>query len=270
MQTVALLQGDELSKYWIEDKFSQTDQDSFNEYLPIFINYFLTSSKTIREKDADKDILFYLVQLEKENNVVDMFKKYFTSESATSVYYFVNQYLDTFLNFKLNIINEENTTSFKILPEDASTRPKNELKLQENLEFLFNCAKEEFFEDGIESQFSMSLEKIIHEHSSNAIIVLSNIILSEDINAEIASEALRLVGRIEHPETYSIRLWLLEQSLNSNSARIRDSAVLGLDSIDDPYSIDALKDAIVKESYSELREDMKQVLQQLEHPEKWD
>lgn len=235
MQPVTLLPRYGVSTCWIEDKFSQTDQDSFNEYFTIFTNYFLTSSKTIRGKDAD----------------------------------FVNQYRYTFPDFMLNKINKENTTSFKILPENASTLPKNELKLQENLKLLFNCAKEEFFEDGIESQFAMSLEKIIHEYSSNAIIVLSNIILGEAVNSEIASEALRLVGRIKHPETYSIRLWLLEQSLNSNSTRIRDSAVLALDSINDPSSIDALKDAIVKESYSELREDMKDVLQQLEHSEKW-
>ena len=81
----------ELNEYWIEDNSSKTDRNSFNEYFPLFVNYFITSSKTIREKEPDKDILFYLIQLEKDNNIVDVFNKNFNSESSTSVYYFISQ-----------------------------------------------------------------------------------------------------------------------------------------------------------------------------------
>jgi hypothetical protein len=69
---------------------------------------------------------------------------------------------------------------------------------------------------------------------------------------------------MDHAPSYRFRLWLLERSLGSLKARIRDGAILGLSSLNDPHAISYLKLAIEQEKCSELRKDMEQVLAQLE------
>ena len=64
--------------------------------------------------------------------------------------------------------------------------------------------------------------------------------------------------------TYRERLWLLERGLYSASARARDGAVLGLAFLNDPLAVEPLKAAIKREINPELRQDMEQVLAQLE------
>jgi HEAT repeat protein len=88
--------------------------------------------------------------------------------------------------------------------------------------------------------------------------------VTEQVNAEVASEAMRWLGHIDHPITYRSRLHLLERSLHNSSARVRDGAGLGLASLDDPHAIPYLKQAIEREQYQELRHDLKQVVIQLE------
>jgi hypothetical protein len=46
---------------------------------------------------------------------------------------------------------------------------------------------------------------------------------------------------------------------------VRDGATLGLASLNDPQAITPLKQAIEREQIGELREDMQQVLDQLEN-----
>ena len=81
---------------------------------------------------------------------------------------------------------------------------------------------------------------------------------------EIISEALRWIGRLEHPETEYCRLWLLESSLFCSSPFIRDGAILGLASLNDPAAIPFIRKAIDKEPIRELQEDMKEIVSQLE------
>lgn len=69
---------------------------------------------------------------------------------------------------------------------------------------------------------------------------------------------------MDHAPSYRFRLWLLERSLNCSQARIRDGAILGLSYLNDPHAISYLKLAIGLEKCTELREDMEQVLEQLE------
>jgi HEAT repeat protein len=129
----------------------------------------------------------------------------------------------------------------------------------------FDKAKEQVFEDGMESDFSKELVSFIKNYSNIAVRMLTDLILNEEVNAEVASEALRWLGQIEDPKTYSHRLWLLEQSLYCSSARVRDGAALGLAFLDDPHAIPDLREAIQREPYPELREDLEQVLEQLEN-----
>jgi len=100
--------------------------------------------------------------------------------------------------------------------------------IKEEIAGLFKAGKYEFFEDGMESRFSKGLISAIEKYDVLAIEIISNLILSEKVSPEVASEALRWIGKIEHNATYENRLYLLEQSLKCSSARVRDGAGLGI------------------------------------------
>jgi hypothetical protein len=63
-------------------------------------------------------------------------------------------------------------------------------------------------------------------------------------------------------------LWLLEKCLESSSIFVRDGAILGIASLDDPFAISAVRKAIEKEACEGLRQNMQAVLQQLEETAK--
>lgn len=148
----------------------------------------------------------------------------------------------------------ENSTAQQEHPEDVDRK----------IETLFAAAKEQDFEDGMESEFSKELVSLIKKYGNDAMEGLAYFIVYEKVNAEVASEALRWLGRIDSTRSYHFRLWLLERSLFCSTERVRDGAALGLASLDDPHAIIYLKQAIQWESCTELLEDMEQVLAQLE------
>jgi hypothetical protein len=132
------------------------------------------------------------------------------------------------------------------------------------IEAIFWSAKEEFFEDGMESDFSKKLCSTVVKYGSDAIEVITSLIVYDKVCPEVASESLRWLGKIKHSESYEFRLWLLERSLNLSSGIVRDGAILGLASMDDKHAIPYLKKAIKNENSVELKQDMEQVLEQLE------
>lgn len=148
----------------------------------------------------------------------------------------------------------ESSTTVKAYPE----------LLHQQLDRLFLAGREETFEDGMESSFSRMLLLFVREYGDVSIKALADLIIGEKVNPEVAAEALRWLGHLEHQPTYCSRLWLLEASLVCSSARIRDGAVLGIASMDDPSARVYLERAARREEISELRTDMEQVLKQLE------
>lgn len=163
--------------------------------------------------------------------------------------------------------SSSHTTVTRYRPENSTSRPikSNDLNLLANkANIIFSSAKEEVFEDGMESKFSQNLSTFILSFGRLAMEVLIPIMLSEYSNKEVVSEAFRIIGRISHKATYRDRLWLLERGLYSSSARVRDGVVLGLAFLDDSFAISPLKSAIERERIPELRQDMEQVLAQLE------
>jgi hypothetical protein len=137
-------------------------------------------------------------------------------------------------------------------------------ELAEALRALFALGKEQVFEDGMESEFSNNLITLVKKYGKDALAELAYFIVYEKVRAEVAAETLRWLGLVSHPLSYHWRLWLLERSLSSRSARIRDGAALGLAFLEDPDAIPYLKQAIERESIEELRGDMQQLLAQLE------
>jgi HEAT repeat protein len=148
--------------------------------------------------------------------------------------------------------------------ENATTQQEVYEDLDQQIIALFEAAREQNFEDGMESEFSKELIDVVKMHRVEAIEALASLLIEEKVNLEVASEALRWLGHMDHPASYRHRLWLLERSLRCSSPRVRDGATLGLAFLDDPQAIPYLKQAIQREQVYELRADMEQALAQLE------
>ena len=148
--------------------------------------------------------------------------------------------------------------------DNATAFELSEIRIKRQIENLFFVAREEVFEDGMESEFSRELVLSIKQYGDPVIEVMSELILNDSVSPEVASEALRWIGYIEHKDTHDARLRLLEQSLTSSSLRVRDGAVLGLSFLDDPRATGSLRKAMELENSKLLRRNMQQVLEQLE------
>lgn len=138
-------------------------------------------------------------------------------------------------------------------------------ELTRQIETLFNVATSEYFEDGMEGNFSKALVLMIKVHGTSALNVIARLVSYGQVGAEVAAEALRRIGNMNHPPTYHTRLMMLGRSLQAKSAFIRDGAALGLASLDDPAAIPWVKQAVEREKIKELREDLLLVLDQLEN-----
>ena len=142
----------------------------------------------------------------------------------------------------------------------TSNEPKS---LVEEFRRLFAAAREEVFEDGMESVFSRNLAVLIKEHKDQAIIFAAEYLESDDFDEEVGAETLRQLGHSKNEPTYMSRLDLLVRGLHHDSAMVRDGAILGLASMDDPGVIAELEEAVKREQDPELRDDMNDVLEQL-------
>lgn len=129
---------------------------------------------------------------------------------------------------------------------------------------LFVAARSVDFEDGIHTAFSRALVRLVELLGNSAVEVVASVILREKVNPTVAAEALKWISHIDQRKSYAFRLWLLEKSLRSSFPIVRDAALLGVASLDDQHSIPAINDAISRETCPELREDLIQVLKQLD------
>jgi hypothetical protein len=129
---------------------------------------------------------------------------------------------------------------------------------------LFMQGADEVFEDGMMSDFSRGLISAVEEYGNLAIAVISELILKDEVSPEVAGEALRWLGEIEDPESYTSRLLLVEASLSSPHLKVRDGAVLGLSYLNDMHAVPALRRAIEKEKVEPLRTYMETLLSETE------
>ncbi len=142
--------------------------------------------------------------------------------------------------------------------------PSGSQILRRRIESLFAAASDEVFEEGMNSRFSERLASMIEQYEIPAVLVSSDLSILPETNSEVAYETMRLFGRIDHSATYEERMNALTRGLRHSLPRVRDGAALGLASLNDPQAAPALKKAIDQERCQELRDDMEQVLEQLE------
>ncbi len=126
------------------------------------------------------------------------------------------------------VLKNKPRLSRKIAEKLSNEFEINQTQLKRKIESIFTKEREEIFEDGMESSFSKELVSTIKKYGDPVIEILSELIDNRRIDIETAEEAMRWLGHIDHPPTYNKRLWLLKQSLQHASARVRDGALLVL------------------------------------------
>ena len=127
---------------------------------------------------------------------------------------------------------------------------------------ICGAARGEVFEDGMESQFSRGLQRLIEDRGDDAVRELEELFETDRIDAAVAAEALRWLGLMGQGAAYRRRRRLLEEALSADSAEVRDGAVLGLTFLDDPHALESLHAALARESQAWVREGMEQAIQQ--------
>jgi len=113
------------------------------------------------------------------------------------------------------------------------------------------------------------LDTIVPEmirHSDDKVIftLLCRFIQQGKISTNLAYEILLILGGMKDQQTHENRRWLLQNCLEDSSYYIRDAACVGLSYLDDPMSIDSLKNAIEKEPIPEIKSDLESTLCQLQ------
>ena len=128
---------------------------------------------------------------------------------------------------------------------------------------LLAKARDEELGYGHDSQFGRDLEYFVRSNGIDGLSALSAILGEERRNQEAVSESLRLLGGMDHLPTHLYRLAMLLKFLKSESARIRDSASLGIAAMDDPSAISVVELAVSIEQSDILKANLELVLDQL-------
>ncbi|MHB0980543.1 MAG: hypothetical protein ACYC5Q_10840 [Thermoleophilia bacterium] len=114
------------------------------------------------------------------------------------------------------------------------------------------------------SRFSRELETTVRDRGIDCVLAIHAAMISGRVSPGLLAEAFRWIGSIEHPPTQSARRWLLQEALNHEGVRIRDGAVLGLQSLGDPLSRRSVTEALAREHVDLLRRSMGALLLELE------
>ncbi|MCX6622639.1 MAG: HEAT repeat domain-containing protein [Acidobacteria bacterium] len=129
---------------------------------------------------------------------------------------------------------------------------------------LFDLGASEFFCDGVYSQFSRSLLRLLAQHGKDAIRAIADYVFSGNPRPDVVSEALRWLSDLDDRETSSQRWAILQRTLRDPSPRVRDGAILGFAALNDTRALPVLLEAKNLEQIEELRALIEQVILQLE------
>jgi len=137
-------------------------------------------------------------------------------------------------------------------------------QLADKIKQLFRSARGQVFEDGVDSDFSKELVSIIESDGALALEIIKNLVGVGSLNNEVLSEALRWIGSMEDEKSHVGRRQLLEESLSSESSKVRDGATIGLSYLGDPQAIGYLKRAAKREQNGMLHDFMLEVIEELQ------
>jgi hypothetical protein len=136
-------------------------------------------------------------------------------------------------------------------------------ELAQKMEQIFERGASEFFEDGMDSNFARELLLSILEYGTSAIDAIAEYLFSSTANSDVGSEALRRLADIDDRRIPASRWALLQRGIRHRSPRVRDGAILGFASLDDPRALELLKSVETEESVPELQHLIQKVIEQL-------
>lgn len=156
------------------------------------------------------------------------------------------------------------------VPITIDVRPANRIQAEDHLtaarmQRAFWQAREERFEDGMDSDFGRQLVAEIKQCGETAVVVARQLVMNPMTTPSVAAEALRWIAEIDDARSLQERRALLLAALVHVSPEVRDRASLGLGTMRDKSVLPFLKAAIRRETVPELREDMHLVLAQLQN-----
>ena len=145
---------------------------------------------------------------------------------------------------------------------DHADESEPDQKLVDMLRDLFVRSRYVVFHDGMTSDFSRELHRIVQKYGVPSIVALEKVLRGASVG--VAEEALMQIGYIEDKKTHNRRLALLERALESPDTRIRDAASVGIATMEDPAAIESLQRALDNEPYELLQKNIKDVLVHLQ------
>jgi len=145
----------------------------------------------------------------------------------------------------------------------VTTTNVRERFLARQLEMLIRMARDERFEDGMDSNFSVGLRVLFRDHSIAFAHALDDRFKRAGIRPRVLAELAYTLGRIRDDATSDWRLAVLVDFLNSSTPSVRDAGAVGLAYLDDKRAVKYLREAIGREPVGSFREDLCAVLEQV-------
>ena len=136
-------------------------------------------------------------------------------------------------------------------------------KLTQEFVNYINAARNERFEDGMESRFSERVRKSILSGSTNAVSAWAQALTFRDNAYETTEEFLRIIGDMRDQKSHEKRREVLTEMLRHRKPAVRDAAGLGIAALEDPSTLPAVKEAIDSETEEWVRKGLRQVAEQL-------
>ena len=157
-------------------------------------------------------------------------------------------------------IPDENTT---VLSDDGPS-DSDAVAIEDRLRLLIYEARDQQFEDGMDSEFSLGMRSTVASYGTTAVAVIEKHWRTiARIYPREFSEILVQLGRMDHEPTRDARRHLIESALQHPDAGLRDAAALGLDALGDPASEPALLRAIEGESVPAIEEMLSAMIRDL-------
>lgn len=147
--------------------------------------------------------------------------------------------------------------------ESSTAAVKRDVELLRQVQNIFEQGASEIFYDGVYSTFSRRLVAMLAQHGRAGFQAISEYIFSGGGNPDVVSESLRWLSDFDDPATLPQQMAILQQTLKSESPKIRDGSILGFASLDDPATRPLLEQSARTESTPELQHLIQQVIEQL-------
>ena len=145
----------------------------------------------------------------------------------------------------------------------AEPQPAGTGKLTQEFVRYINEARNERFEDGMESRFSERVRKSILSGGTNAVSAWAQALTFRDNAYETTEEFLRIIGDMRDQESHEKRREVLTTMLQHGKPAVRDAAGLGIAALNDPSTLPGVKEALDAESEEWVRRGLRQVAEQL-------